>query len=669
LIYSYEDRQLLITLSNQLAITLDNERLYGEAKRAAESLQDSEEKYRTLFESNIDGIAFADIQGNFLDVNQAYGDMLGYTIPELKKMTYQQVTPDKWHKVEADIHKYQTIARGYTDEYQKEYIKKDGTVFPISVKTWLITDNQGKPIGQWAIVRDITESKLAEGALRESEGKYRKLTESLNELIYQADPVTFTPTYVNNAVVRIYGYTVEEWLGDSTLWEKTIYPDDTESVLTRLEEAKRKMIPFIGEYRILKKDKTIAWVLDHMSWEKDEQGKIIAMDGVVYDITGSKQAEERERKLQRELIQTGRLASVGEMAAGIAHEINNPLTGVVGFSDLLMKKDIPSDIRKDVEMIYQGAQRVAGITRRMLAYSRHSKPMQTMVDINDIIETTLEMQSYEMESSNIKVATRLDPGFPGIIADSGQLQQVFLNIVLNAEIEMTKAHRGGNLTVKTERIDDTIRISFEDDGPGISKENMEKIFDPFFTTREVGQGAGLGLSVCHGIMKQHKGRIYAESTPGKGATFFVELPITTKAEQLKMAEPTDKEPERVSKSRILVVDDDPMVQQFLSSILGEEGHEAEIVDSGDDALKRLRSKDYDVILLDIKLPGMSGIDLYKQLQKKSKSLTRKVLFITGDTLSKDTTAFLSSTRAPHITKPFRIEQLKKEIGQILSQRK
>ncbi|MEE9398878.1 MAG: response regulator [Dehalococcoidales bacterium] len=175
------------------------------------------------------------------------------------------------------------------------------------------------------------------------------------------------------------------------------------------------------------------------------------------------------------------------------------------------------------------------------------------------------------------------------------------------------------------------------------------------------------MSVSHGIVTKHGGKIYAQSRFGKGATFFVELPIITKAEQLEFAEPTAGKVKRISAARILVVDDDSIVQQFLAEVLGEEGHEVEIVDNGDDALGKLGSEDYDVILLDVKLPGVSGIELYKYIQRSIKSLARRVIFITGDTVSKDTMRFLSRTRAPYITKPFDAEQLKKEIDRILSQ--
>jgi len=254
------------------------------------------------------------------------------------------------------------------------------------------------------------------------------------------------------------------------------------------------------------------------------------------DLNERKRAEEREKQLQEELHLASRLATVGQMASGIAHEINNPLTGVIGYAQLLQEKDLPDDIREDVELIYEGGQRVASIVRRMLTFARQYKPERTVVNINEIIENTLEMRSHAMKSNRIKLSTHLAPNLLSIMADAAQLQQVFLNIILNAETEMKLAHGKGELLVKSELIDDHIRIFFTDDGPGIAPENIEKVFNPFFTTRKVGQGTGLGLSICYGIVNEHGGRIYAESELGKGATFVVELPITGKAKNKSSCE-------------------------------------------------------------------------------------------------------------------------------------
>ena len=363
-----------------------------------------------------------------------------------------------------------------------------------------------------------------------------------------------------------------------------------------------------------------------------------------------------------------RLASVGEMAAGIAHEINNPLTGVIGYAQLLMqRKEVPEDIREDLEVIYNGGQRVASIVKRLLAFARQHKPEQGYVSINELIETTIKLRAYNLETSNINLTTYLDPELPITIADSGLLQQVFVNLIVNAETEMKLAHGKGNMSIKSEKTDNTIKISVTDDGPGIARKNLDRIFDPFFTTREVGQGTGLGLSVCHGIIAEHNGRIYAESKLGKGATFIVELPIVTELQRPEMSQPVVEEPERVAGAKILVIDDEPAVLSFLSRMLTGEGHEVETADNADDALKMVDSRRYRLILLDIRMPGMSGVELYRHFRKRAVSLARRIVFITGDVIAADTEAFLSETRAPYITKPFDAEKLKKDINRILNE--
>jgi signal transduction histidine kinase len=248
-----------------------------------------------------------------------------------------------------------------------------------------------------------------------------------------------------------------------------------------------------------------------------------------------KRAEERERQLQLQLNLSNRLASLGVMAAGVAHEINNPLASVIGFAQLLMQKDIPEDTREAVKIVNDSAQQVADIIKSLHTFALQQKLDRTNINVNEIIQATLAMRTYPMEASNIRVTTQLAPRLPRTMADDGQLQQVFLNLILNAETEMKSAHGGGNLLIKTETIDSTIRISFTDDGPGIAEANLVHLFDPFFSTREVGKGTGLGLSVCHGIITEHGGTIYVNSELGKGTTFTVELPIVTEEKDMELA--------------------------------------------------------------------------------------------------------------------------------------
>lgn len=248
-----------------------------------------------------------------------------------------------------------------------------------------------------------------------------------------------------------------------------------------------------------------------------------------------KQGEERERQLHLQLDLSNRLASLGVMVEGIAHEINNPLVSVIGIAELLMEEDIPKKARESVKTIIDNGQRIANIVTGLNAFAQQQELKRTYVDVNNIIQDTLAMRAYSLETNNIEVTAQLDPTLPMTMADIDQLQQVFLNIVINAEMGMKSAPGKGNLLIKTETIENTIKISFTDDGPGIPEANLIHLFDPFFSTREVSQGIGLGLSVCYGIIAGHNGQIYARNGPSKGAVFIVELPIIAEEKNMEVA--------------------------------------------------------------------------------------------------------------------------------------
>jgi len=250
----------------------------------------------------------------------------------------------------------------------------------------------------------------------------------------------------------------------------------------------------------------------------DEKGDIIASVHMIRDITENK-------KIQEQLIITDRLASVGELAAGIAHEINNPLTGVIGFAEFLKEKELSQDVREDVEAIYDAAQHAVNVVKNMLIFARKHESLKQSIQVNEVIRKTLELRAYDHKLNNISIITNLAPNLPEIMAHFFQLQQAFLNLIINAEYFMKEAHNGGKLTITTAKTGGLVRISFADDGRGINKENLRKLFNPFFTTKPAGKGTGLGLSICHGIITGHGGKIWAESELGKGATFIIELPI------------------------------------------------------------------------------------------------------------------------------------------------
>lgn len=398
----------------------------------------------------------------------------------------------------------------------------------------------------------------------------------------------------------------------------------------------------------------------------DENGEVTRCVYTMNDITERVNAAVKEKMLQQELSLTSRLASIGEVAAGIAHEINNPLTGVIAFAQMLMQMDIPQNMKEGVEVIHDGASRVVDIVGKLLTFARRGRKSKEFTDIGDILTNTLAIRSYEMRNNNVEVVTTLIDNLPRTMVNVGQLQQVFLNIIVNAEQAMTAASGRGVISVRTETVNDLIRVSIADDGPGIAEDVIDKLFDPFFTTKTETGGTGLGLSISFGIIKEHGGRIYARSVPGSGATFVIELPIVETGR--KADEPSlvpEKEPATVASARILVVDDEPHICRALDRLLSREGHRVDTTGSARTALQKLTEADYDLILLDLRMPEMTGIEFYEQLKKVAPALRERTICVTGDVISARNRAFLSETGIPCVAKPFGIDELMSQVKQIL----
>jgi PAS domain S-box-containing protein len=637
----------------------------AERLQMIEALRRSEERYRTVLEEMEEAYYELDLAGNFTFFNDALVRNAGSSREELMGMGYKAYIPAK------DIERvYNAFSQVYkTGKPYKglplQSLRNDGRIIFSEETVLPLRNKAGEIVGFRGVSHNVTERLQMMEALRRSEERYRTMLDEMEEAYYEVD-LTGNFTFFSDALCRQLGYSREEIMGMS--YQIYIPPENAKKVFEVYNTVYRTGEPHkLFTSAQIKKDGTRVYTEDSIFPMRDEEGKIIGFRGISRDITDRKQREEEKKQLEQKAQFASRLASVGELASGVAHEINNPLTAVIGYAHLLLeRKDIPVDIKRDVEVINEGAQRVAGIIKKLLVFARQTKPERTYVDINEIINTTLDLRAYSLQSNNIKVILQLDPDLPMTVADPGQLQQVFLNLIMNAETEVKLVHGGGKLSIKTEQIGDNLRISFKDNGLGIAKENLERIFNPFFTTRKVGQGTGLGLSVCHGIVTEHKGRIWAESQLGKGATFIVELPIVSENKQLEMPEPVVRETRKAAKARILVVDDEIVIRQFVSQILAEEGHEVEVVDSAEGALEEVNSKEYQAIMLDIKMPGMSGIELYRHFQKISPLLADRVVFITGDVMGTSTMAFLSKTKAPYIIKPFDATQLKAEINRVLA---
>jgi signal transduction histidine kinase/CheY-like chemotaxis protein len=394
-----------------------------------------------------------------------------------------------------------------------------------------------------------------------------------------------------------------------------------------------------------------------------EAGGQLSWVFVLRDVTERRQEQEKREQLEARARLASHLASIGEMASGIAHEINNPLTAVIGYSQLLGELELPGEAQEAVRQILQGSARVAGIVQRLLTFARQRKPQRTAVDMNEVIRSTLALRDYALRTGNIRATLRLDPALPRTIADAQQMQQVLLNLIVNAEMAMASTHGKGQLLIASGQQGREILITVQDDGPGVPREIQQRIFDPFFTTREVGKGTGLGLSICHGIVSEHGGRIWVQSEPGGGARFTVAVPVVDAGDA---ASPAGAQAAPAGlRSRILVVDDEPSIRALLTVLLEKQGHEVEDAADGQTAVSLVNANRYGVILLDVRMPDMSGLEVFFRVKAIAESITSRVIFMTGDVMADETRALLEKTGAPAVAKPFQPHEILLAIENVL----
>jgi len=373
---------------------------------------------------------------------------------------------------------------------------------------------------------------------------------------------------------------------------------------------------------------------------------------------------------QAQLIQSEKLSAVGEFVAGVAHELNNPLAAVMGFSEMLKDADVPVKYRRYLEMIFKSAQRCQKIVQSLLGFARRHQPERKPVSANALVESVLEMINYQLRTSNIEVVTQFDPTLPVVLADDHQVQQVLLNVINNARQAIEDHGTEGRIKIITEADGQNVRIIIQDNGPGIPKENLRRIFDPFFTTKQVGKGTGLGLSLCYGIIKEHGGTITPLNRPDGGATFIIELPVfhlngdTTS--MLRVTEIHGSDPGEGAGKKILVIDDEEIILEMLREELTSHGYEVDVAATGEAGLDRLKQKSCDVVFCDWKMPGLNGRQVYENLRTANPRLCRRVVFITGDVVNEQMRGFLAQEKRFCLAKPFTFDEVRDAIKTVLA---
>jgi signal transduction histidine kinase/CheY-like chemotaxis protein len=401
----------------------------------------------------------------------------------------------------------------------------------------------------------------------------------------------------------------------------------------------------------------------------DSEGRPVGWLELCSDVTG-------ERQIQSKMLQTEKMAALGQLVSGIAHELNNPLTAIMGYAQLLLGHGLlPAQLSEASKVFYE-AERARRIVKNLLYFARENRTERTCVDLNEIVERTLALRSYELRVENILIDLDLARDLPKTMADPYQLQQVVLNLVINAEQSLLEGRGQGHVWIRTNHAFPTgmqsgagrILLEVSDDGPGIAPEIASRIFDPFFTTKPSGVGTGLGLSIVYGIVHQHGGEVTFDSHPGGGAKFLVELPIVAipAEEQSENCVPSTGQTGAAVTGRILVVEDEPTVAQLIVDVLREEGHKVEAVLDSQEGLTRISRTEYDLVVCDLRMPRLDGPAFYDALVRAGSSMHERILFVTGDTLAPRTLDFLEPNGLPYLAKPFLVEELKLAVNRILN---
>ncbi len=434
----------------------------------------------------------------------------------------------------------------------------------------------------------------------------------------------------------------------------------------------------VSDYLVLMRrvDGSQVWIEVTATVEATEAGTV-TLGALVRDVSERKKVDDQSRDLYQQLLQAEKMAALGQTISGVAHELNNPLATILSCAERLVETST-GQTRRSVKIILGEAERSARIVRNLLTFARKRQSTRSMVDINQIVEQTIAVRSYGQRVTNIQVIPALASGLPHVFVDSHQIQQVLLNLVINAEQAMLSANGRGTLVIRTwHDVDrDVVVLEVTDDGPGVAAEVQTKIFDPFFTTKEVGKGTGLGLTVAYAIVQEHSGRIRVQSpvtsengTPAsrRGASFLVELPVSATDSIVKRPRPSAApSTEALRGARVLLVEDEQALATAVVEALRDAGLYVEHAGDGEEAFARVRHSSYDAVICDLKMPRVDGMMLYRAIAAATPTLARRVIFVTGDVAGTDAERFLEESGCRWLAKPFRFADLMLTLRDVLA---
>jgi len=619
----------------------------------------SEVRFAELFETLNEGIFLSTPEGKLLDANPALVRMLGFdSKKDLQACNLRDIYVDP---TERDSLIREVLAKGAAKDRKIMLRRKDGQTIHCLNSCAVIRDAAGRVLRIQGTLVDVSERLEMEKHLHKEQEFVRSLVASFPDIIAVLS-LQGACTFMSPRVQDVLGRAPEEFVGK--VLGGSVHPDD----LAKLKATFQKVAAGHGtnsqfEYRARHADGTWRMLRASASPLYDANGKTNGVVASARDVTESK-------TIEQQLMQKEKLAAMGEMMTGVAHELNNPLTAILGISDLIRERAVDDAMRHQIETVLKQARRAATIVQNLLVFSRPSILRQARVHLDQIVKQALDSQHTSLQQKKITVEFEGARDLPPIEGDAKLLVQGFSNLISNAEQAIGAVRESGTLRISAGFADGKITLAFSDDGPGISPENLGKIFDPFFTTRRPSGGTGLGLTISQAIVKEHGGKIEVESSLGTGTTFRVVLPAAV--EEIspatiipRAAVPPPPGTAELRGHSVFIVDDEESIREIVQEGLAARGMIVEGAASSEEALSHLATDHYEFVLCDFNLPGLNGEQLFERVRSQAQAATPRFVFMTGALLDPAQVANFQEKGASVLHKPFHVAALATLLAQLL----
>jgi PAS domain S-box-containing protein len=618
---------------------------------------ESELRFTELFESLREGIFFTTPEGDILDANPALVRMLGYEHKSaLQHKNFREIYANAGER--GSLIK-ELVAKGSVQDRELVLQRKDGSAVHCLGSGFAVRDSAGQVLRLQGTLVDVTDRLEMQRRLHQEQEFVRRLVANFPDVIAVLDR-NGCYTYVSQRVQEIVGRRPQDYIGEKM--GSRAHPDDQEALsdeIRMLLSGEKSQVQI--EFRSSAGDG---------SWRtlRASAGPLFDDTGVISGVVASARDVTESKRIEEQLSQKEKFASMGQMLAGAAHELNNPLTAILGVSDLLRERAADDAARRHADIVMQQARRAAEIVQNLLAFSRPISQGRSKIQVRELIHQVLQLQNETLRAKKIDVKLSVPDNLPLVVGDRKLLIQAFLNIVTNAEQAISSTRSSGTLSISLSAKGSRICASFSDDGPGIPAENIQKIFDPFFTTKRPGGGSGLGLTISLAVAKEHGGTIEVQSNQA-GSTFRIFLPTVaddSAASEQHPAKATHAGTKVLRGRSVLVVDDEESIREIVQEGLTARGATVQCAANAEEALGLLSEHSYEFVLCDFNLPGLPGKQLFERMGAGSAGSSPRFVFMTGDLVEPDLIANFREKGARILQKPFHVSALATLLAELVA---